>query len=153
MHAGREAEAVRQFDWTTARAAMGGLPAGGLNIANEAVDRHVVEARGDRVAVRFVARDEAVRSVTYRDLSASAARFAGVLASLGSAQAIVPGADAASLLPDAPLREELGLDSLDFLGFIETLGHKSGAGLDDFDYADAVTLEDFADLVVARTGG
>ena len=30
-----------RFDWNTARTLLAGLPGGGLNIAHEAVDRHV----------------------------------------------------------------------------------------------------------------
>jgi acetyl-CoA synthetase len=33
-----------QFTWSRARAALAGLPGGGLNIAHEAVDRHVKRA-------------------------------------------------------------------------------------------------------------
>jgi acyl carrier protein len=68
-----------------------------------------------------------------------------------SALAIVPGADVAGLTPDAPLRESLELDSLDFLGFIETLGEKSGTRIGEPEYADAVTVADFADIVLAHT--
>ena len=38
-------EAARTFSWMQARAMLTGLPRGGLNIAHEAVDRHVGEAR------------------------------------------------------------------------------------------------------------
>ena len=40
-------EAAAAFSWAEARAELDGLPAGGINIAHEAVDRH---ARGDRSA-------------------------------------------------------------------------------------------------------
>ena len=44
-------ETVAGFSWDAARKLLDGLPAGGLNIAYEAVDRHVAHGRGD--ATRF----------------------------------------------------------------------------------------------------
>lgn len=70
-----------------------------------------------------------------------------------SARTVVPGPDADGIAADAPLREALEMDSLDFLEFVEVLGKKSGARIGEPDYADAVTLGDFADIVVALTGG
>ncbi len=53
--------------WGRARRELDGLPGGrGLNIAYEAVDRHVARGDGDRVALRLVAVDEQVSEVTYR---------------------------------------------------------------------------------------
>jgi acetyl-CoA synthetase len=77
-------ERVRQeFAWGQARDRLAGLPGGGLNIAHEAVDRHVAEGRGGRVALRFVGRDDAVASVTYDELARDTSRFADVLRSRG----------------------------------------------------------------------
>ena len=77
-------EARREFTWTAARGWLDGLPGGhGLNIAYEAVDRHVVAGHGDRQALRFVHRDNSVTPYTYADLQAATARFANVLAGLG----------------------------------------------------------------------
>ena len=50
----------RSFDWPSARKALAGLPGGGLNIAHEAVTRHVVEGRGAQVALRHLGREGAV---------------------------------------------------------------------------------------------
>ena len=48
--------------WEEALAQFEGLPNGkGLNIAFEAVDRHVGHGAGDRVAYRFVEADTGVR--------------------------------------------------------------------------------------------
>ncbi|MGQ9367571.1 acetate--CoA ligase [Azospirillum sp. ST 5-10] len=71
------------FAWPAARAALDGLPGGGLNIAHEAVDRHVAHGRGDRVALRWIARDGTVRDVRYADLARQSSRFASLLRSLG----------------------------------------------------------------------
>ena len=42
------ADAVARFSWDAARNLLDGLPGGGLNIAYEAVDRHVAHGRGHR---------------------------------------------------------------------------------------------------------
>ncbi|MCM2577430.1 acetate--CoA ligase [Streptomyces meridianus] len=78
-------EARSRFSWQQARQALAGLPGGrGLNIAYEAVDRHVGPAHhGDRIALRCIARDDTVRTVTYAELARRTARFANVLRSLG----------------------------------------------------------------------
>ena len=62
-------DAVRAaFTWEHARGWLDGLPAGGLNIAYEAVDRHVAHGRGDHVALRCLAKDSTTADVTYADL-------------------------------------------------------------------------------------
>jgi acetyl-CoA synthetase len=78
-------EAARAaFTWRDARRELDGLPGGrGLNIAHEAVDRHAVGARRDRVAVRFLRRDGRVDQATYGELAASTNRFADAIRSLG----------------------------------------------------------------------
>ena len=70
--------------WEEARRRMDGLPGeGGLNIAYEAVDRHVAHGDGDRVAFRFIDAGAAVRNLTYADLSRASNRFANALRRLG----------------------------------------------------------------------
>ena len=73
------------FTWDTARSGLDGLPAGGLNIAYEAVDRHVVHGRGGTVAFRFLTEDGPDRLITYAELADLTGRFATVLAGLGVA--------------------------------------------------------------------
>ncbi|BCW76889.1 acetate--CoA ligase [Arthrobacter sp. NicSoilB11] len=76
--------ARRDFSWDQARQALAGLPGGrGLNIAYEAVDRHVAEGRGGKEALRFVQADGGTRSMSYGDLADQTNRFAAVLRSLG----------------------------------------------------------------------
>ncbi|MCG8546430.1 MAG: acetate--CoA ligase [Alphaproteobacteria bacterium] len=75
--------ASETFDWADARALLDGLPGGGLNIAYEAIDRHVANGRGDKVALRWIERDGAVRDYTYRDLAEQSNKFANLLASNG----------------------------------------------------------------------
>ncbi len=80
--------ATRQaFTWPAARAELDGLPGGGgLNIAHEAVDRHVLAGRGERVALRWIAKDGGVRDHSYADLARLSNRFANVLVGLGVAR-------------------------------------------------------------------
>ena len=73
--------------WAAARARLDGLPDGGLNIAHEAVDRHVAAGHGAETAIIWLGRDGARRVLTYADLAAEAARFAHVLRTHG----IAPG--------------------------------------------------------------
>ncbi|MDF1521868.1 MAG: acetate--CoA ligase [Trueperaceae bacterium] len=71
------------FDWDAVRAELDGLPAGGLNLAHEAVDRHAAGPLADREALRWLGADDAQRSFTYRDLKRATARFANALEALG----------------------------------------------------------------------
>ncbi len=77
-------EAVATFSWEDARAKLDGLPGGrGLNIAYEAVDRHLRHGRGDAVALRFLAKDGSIRDITYAALAEQTNRFANALRTLG----------------------------------------------------------------------
>lgn len=71
------------FTWEAARAQLDGLPGGGLNIAHEAVDRHVSAGRGAHVAIRWLSRSGEQRDITYAELQEETSRFANVLAALG----------------------------------------------------------------------
>lgn len=53
---------------------------------------------------------------------------------------IAPDADPDALSPDADLRDTLGLDSLDFLNFVEMLSERSGKRIDEDDYPQLATL-------------
>jgi acetyl-CoA synthetase len=77
------ADACASFSWGTARRELDGLPGGALNIAYEAVDRHVRHGRGDRRALRWIAKNDEKRDFTYADLVRLSNRFANLLASLG----------------------------------------------------------------------
>jgi acetyl-CoA synthetase len=96
----RDYEAARlEFSWDTARADLAGLPGGqGLNISHEAVDRHVAESRGDRIAIRWLARDGACHDLTYADLVERSNRFANALGALG----VKPGDRVFTLLGRVP---------------------------------------------------
>jgi acetyl-CoA synthetase len=72
----------KEFSWEKARQELDGLPAGGLNIAHEALDRHAA-ACGDRLAIRFIDREWQREDYSYALLSALSSRFANVLDHLG----------------------------------------------------------------------
>ncbi|MGJ5010915.1 acetate--CoA ligase [Bradyrhizobium oligotrophicum] len=73
-------QARRTFSWADARALLDGLPGGGLNIAHEAIDRHMKAGRGDKLALRWIGRDDSTRDFTYAALGAQVNRFANTLA-------------------------------------------------------------------------
>ena len=73
-----------EFSWAAARHELSGLPGGrGLNIAYEAVDRHVAAGHGDLTAIRHIGRHGGVTELTYQDLAEQTNRFANLLGSLG----------------------------------------------------------------------
>jgi acetyl-CoA synthetase len=69
------------FSWDQARKLLDGLPGGKLNIAYEAVDRHVDNGSGDKTAFRLIAKDESATDISYRDLMHLTNRFANALRS------------------------------------------------------------------------
>ncbi|AXS41703.1 acetate--CoA ligase [Breoghania sp. L-A4] len=74
---------VLSFSWEKARLLLDGLPDGRLNIAYEAVDRHVVHGAGDKLALRWIGRDDRVDDYTYDRLRLETNKFANVLRGLG----------------------------------------------------------------------
>ena len=73
----------RRFSWDCVRRELTGLPGGGINIAFEAVDRHLLGPLRDRPAFRWLGREGATRVITYAELARLTNRFANVLRSLG----------------------------------------------------------------------
>ena len=78
--------ARRSFTWQDAQRELSTLPDQRLNIAHQAVDRHVQSGRGAHLAARFVDRNWTRVDMTYSELRSSSNRFANVLASLGVRQ-------------------------------------------------------------------
>ena len=68
--------ACAEFSWSRVRQWLDGLPGGGLNIAYEAVDRHVLGPRADAVALRRMGRHGEVTDYSYRNLRDETSRFA-----------------------------------------------------------------------------
>jgi acetyl-CoA synthetase len=75
-----------EFSWEAARAELDGLPGGGLNIAHEALDRHLGTERAQQVALRWIGRDGATTDFTYAELCERTNRFANLLRGLGVGQ-------------------------------------------------------------------
>jgi acetyl-CoA synthetase len=81
----RDYQVVREaFTWGSVRAELA-MP-GGLNIAYHALDRHVVEGRGDKLALRWLGKNGETRDITYRKLLELSCRFANLLSGLGVGQ-------------------------------------------------------------------
>jgi acetyl-CoA synthetase len=78
------ARTCAEFSWQEAAAQLDGLPGGhGLNIAHEAVDRHVLHGRGAKTALRWIGKAGERRELSYAALAAETARFANALQALG----------------------------------------------------------------------
>lgn len=76
--------ACAAFRWDDARRLLDGLPDGqGLNMAHEAVDRHLGEGRADKVALRWIGKAGGRRDLSFRQLSEETGRFANALEALG----------------------------------------------------------------------
>jgi acetyl-CoA synthetase len=92
------AAAASTLGWREYKNWLDFLPDGALNIAHEAVDRHVAHGHGEREALRWISRAGEHRSFTYADLKAETDRFARLLAELGHGK----GARIFSLLGRVP---------------------------------------------------
>ena len=77
------AEMRAGFSWDDARAKISGLGNGRLNIAHEAIDRHVAAGHGAQVALRWIARSGEITDFTYDELQTQTNRFANVLRTRG----------------------------------------------------------------------
>ena len=71
------------FSWDTIKAELDGLPGGGLNLAYEAIDRHVVHGKGDKVAFHWLGANGEEETYTFADFQAQSNKFANVLSGLG----------------------------------------------------------------------
>ncbi|MGY6567522.1 MAG: AMP-binding protein, partial [Salinarimonas sp.] len=69
--------------WEAARARLAGLPGGGLNIAHEALDRHIEAGHGEETAIIWCGKDGERQVLSYADLAGEAARFANLLQAHG----------------------------------------------------------------------
>ena len=72
-----------------------------------------------------------------------------ILAVLGS---IAPEADLSELEPDVEFRDQLDIDSMDFLNFAIGLEERTGVAIPEDDYALVATLEDCTAYLVEHTG-
>jgi acyl carrier protein len=65
---------------------------------------------------------------------------------------VAPEADLDSIDPDAELRDELELDSMDFLTFVEELYRRTGVDVPERDYPSLMTLAHVEAYLAARLG-
>ena len=59
---------------------------------------------------------------------------------LGVLRQIAPEADFAELEPDVELREQLDIDSMDFLNFVIGIDEQTGIDIPEEDYAEMASL-------------
>ncbi len=71
------------FDWSSVESEIDFLPDGRLNIAYEAIDRHVVKGNGAKVAMHWEGKSGEKESYTYEDMRRQTNKFANVLENLG----------------------------------------------------------------------
>ncbi len=91
--------ACAAFTWDEARARLDGLPGErGLNIAHEALDRHVARGHGDRIALRWLGKHGERVELSYRRLTEESCRVANTLSGMG----IGPGDRVFALAPRVP---------------------------------------------------
>ena len=77
-------EVLTSFSWENVSKELSGLAEGkGINIAYEAVDRHVKSDLKNTVAFRFIKKDRRIQDFTYSDLQQQTSKFANVLQKLG----------------------------------------------------------------------
>ena len=63
---------------------------------------------------------------------------------------IAPGSDLESIGPDADLRTELDLDSMDFLAFVVGLDDRAGVAVPEEDYPKLTTMRGAVEYVASR---
>lgn len=63
---------------------------------------------------------------------------------------VAPDVDVAGLDPDADLREEAELDSMDFLNVVTAVHEATGLEIPERDYPHLATLAGFVDYVSSR---
>ena len=65
---------------------------------------------------------------------------------------IAPETDASRLDPNADLREELDIDSMDFLNLVTALSERLKIDIPETDYSRLATLRHVVDYLVERLG-
>ena len=63
---------------------------------------------------------------------------------------IAPEADPAAIAPAVPLREQLDIDSFDFLNLVIALDKQLGVSIPESDYAQLATLDGAVAYLTAR---
>jgi acetyl-CoA synthetase len=71
------------FRWQDVASELDGLPNGGLNIAHEAIDRHLKTGRADKPAILWESKNGAQETYTFRDIARMSNKWANALRALG----------------------------------------------------------------------
>lgn len=66
---------------------------------------------------------------------------------------VAPETDPASLRPGVSFRDQLDLDSMDFLNFVVALHERLGIDIPEVDYPRLYSLDEAADYLAARSTG
>ena len=66
---------------------------------------------------------------------------------------VAPDIDPTTIDPDVPLQEQLDLDSMDYLQFLDNLSEASGTEIPERDYPQIQTLAGTVDYLVAVVPG
>ena len=66
---------------------------------------------------------------------------------------IAPELDPAAIRPDAPLRDQVDLDSMDFLNFVVALHDRLGVDIPESDYGRLVSVTAIVGYLAARLSG
>jgi acyl carrier protein len=69
---------------------------------------------------------------------------------LDSLSGIAPEADPATIVPGEPLRDQLDIDSMDFLNFAIALHERFGVEIPETDYPKLATLDGIVAYLTAR---
>ena len=64
--------------------------------------------------------------------------------------AIAPELEPDQLAPQRPLRQQVDLDSMDWLNFLVSLHERLGVNIPEADYARLVSLDDVVNYLAAR---
>jgi acyl carrier protein len=69
---------------------------------------------------------------------------------IDSILAVAPEADFDTVRPDRPVRDQLDIDSFDFLTILEHLHRRIGVNVPEADYGRMITLDGSVDYLVGR---
>lgn len=65
---------------------------------------------------------------------------------------VAPDLDVTTIADDADLRNDIGLDSMDFLNFVIGISKRLGVAIPESDYRNVATLETCARYITAHAG-
>jgi len=71
-------------------------------------------------------------------------------AALGILRGIAPEVEPGDIEPAVPLRQQVDLDSMDWLNFLIGLHQRLGVNIPESDYAQLVTLDNVLDYLQSR---